>query len=104
MDNEQWSIIDDENLSDVPQENVDEYLEIFSFFDRDCSGVITRDKLGQAMREFGWKPTEGELQVSGFQEIEKVVNNYSTFKIIRLHCYTNNTCQNSVINFKQFRN
>ncbi len=82
MENEQWNIIDDENLSDVTQEELDEYLEIFSFFDRDCSGAITRDKLGQAMREFGWKPTEGELQVSGFHEIGKVVYNYSTFKII----------------------
>ena len=40
-----------------------EYREIFSFFDRDGGGTITSVELGQVMRTFGWNPSEGDLQV-----------------------------------------
>ena len=47
----------------LPEEEMEEYREIFSFFDRDGGGTITSVELGQVMRTFGWNPTEGDLQV-----------------------------------------
>ena len=47
----------------LPEEQIEEYREIFSFFDRDGGGTITSVELGQVMRTFGWNPTEGDLQV-----------------------------------------
>ena len=47
----------------LPEEQMEEYREIFSFFDRDGGGTITSVELGQVMRTFGWNPTEGDLQV-----------------------------------------
>ena len=62
------SRMDAENLEEVaimlPEDKIQEYREIFSFFDRDGGGTITTLELGQVMRTFGWNPTEGDLQVS----------------------------------------
>ena len=59
-----------ETLEDVtvllPEEKIQEYREIFSFFDRDGGGTITSVELGQVMRTFGWNPSEGDLQVRMF--------------------------------------
>merc|ERR1719331_1304433 len=41
---------------------LEEYQDIFSFFDRDGGGTITSVELGQVMRTFGWNPTDLELQ------------------------------------------
>merc|ERR1719347_2390605 len=46
----------------LSQEKLQEYQEIFSFFDRDGGGSISSVELGQVMRTFGWNPTEMELQ------------------------------------------
>merc|ERR1719189_3560264 len=46
----------------LPEEEMEEYREIFSFFDRDGGGTITSVELGQVMRTFGWNPSEGDLQ------------------------------------------
>jgi len=46
----------------LSEEKLQEYRDIFSFFDRDGGGTITTVELGQVMRTFGWTPTEGELQ------------------------------------------
>merc|ERR1719245_613305 len=55
-----------ENIDEVtillPEEKIQEYREIFSFFDKDGGGSITSVELGQVMRTFGWNPTELELQ------------------------------------------
>ena len=60
--------MDAENLEEVaimlPEDKIQEYREIFSFFDRDGGGTITTLELGQVMRTFGWNPTEGDLQVT----------------------------------------
>ena len=53
----------DEVAINLPEEEMEEYREIFSFFDRDGGGTITSVELGQVMRTFGWNPTEGDLQV-----------------------------------------
>merc|ERR1719347_212229 len=46
----------------LSQEKLQEYQEIFSFFDRDGGGSISTVELGQVMRTFGWNPTDMELQ------------------------------------------
>jgi len=48
-----------ENLS---PEKLQEYKDIFSFFDRDGGGFISSLELGQVMKTFGWNPSESELQ------------------------------------------
>ncbi len=59
--------MDAEQLEEVavmlPDDKIQEYREVFSFFDRDGGGTITSTELGQVMRTFGWNPTEGDLQV-----------------------------------------
>lgn len=61
-------MVDVDQLEEVtvmlPEEKIQEYRDIFSFFDRDGGGTITSVELGQVMRTFGWSPTEGDLQVS----------------------------------------
>ena len=52
----------------LPEEEMEEYREIFSFFDRDGGGTITSVELGQVMRTFGWNPTEGDLQVLALEQ------------------------------------
>ena len=68
MEKERQSRMDAENIEEVaimlPEDKIQEYREIFSFFDRDGGGTITTLELGQVMRTFGWNPTEGDLQVS----------------------------------------
>ena len=43
----------DEVAINLPEEEMEEYREIFSFFDRDGGGTITSVELGQVMRTFG---------------------------------------------------
>lgn len=60
------SMVEGENIDEVtimlPEDKIQEYREVFSFFDRDGGGTITSVELGQVMRTFGWNPTEGDLQ------------------------------------------
>jgi hypothetical protein len=67
LDGPAMAALDAEQLEEVavmlPEEKIQEYREIFSFFDRDGGGTITNVELGQVMRTFGWTPTEGDLQV-----------------------------------------
>ena len=62
-------MVDAEQLEEVavmlPEDKIQEFREVFSFFDRDGGGTITSVELGQVMRTFGWNPTEGDLQVGG---------------------------------------
>merc|ERR1712018_740053 len=44
------------------EEQVNEFREAFSLFDRDSDGTITTNELGTVMRSLGQNPTEGELQ------------------------------------------
>ena len=53
----------------LSEDKIEEYREVFSFFDRDGGGTITSVELGQVMRTFGWNPTEGDLQVRGHSEM-----------------------------------
>jgi len=57
---------------------LEEYKDIFSFFDRDGGGSITSVELGQVMRTLGWDPSEIELQEL-ISEIDQDGNGVITF-------------------------
>eukprot|EP01083_Nonionella_stella_P242036 844632_1 len=46
----------------LTQEEVDEYREAFSLFDKDGDGSISADELGIVVRTIGMNPTELEVQ------------------------------------------
>ena len=43
-------------------DNLAEFKEAFSLFDKDGDGTITNKELGTVMRSLGQNPTEAELQ------------------------------------------
>ena len=46
----------------MTEEQIAEFKEAFSLFDKDGDGTITTKELGTVMRSLGQNPTEGELQ------------------------------------------
>ncbi|GLH08873.1 Calmodulin [Gryllus bimaculatus] len=51
------------NLADqLTEEQIAEFKEAFSLFDKDGDGTITTKELGTVMRSLGQNPTEAELQ------------------------------------------
>lgn len=46
----------------MTEEQIAEYKEAFSLFDKDGDGTITTKELGTVMRSLGLNPTEAELQ------------------------------------------
>jgi len=46
----------------LSEEQIAEFKEAFSLFDRDGDGKITSKELGTVMRSLGQNPTEAELQ------------------------------------------
>ncbi|XP_067647520.1 calmodulin-like [Eurosta solidaginis] len=46
----------------LTEEQILEYKEAFSLFDKNADGMITVKELGTVMRSLGQNPTEGELQ------------------------------------------
>ena len=49
-------------MTDLSEEQVAEFKEAFSLFDKDGDGKITTKELGTVMRSLGQNPTEAELQ------------------------------------------
>eukprot|EP00090_Calanus_glacialis_P000467 TRINITY_DN10279_c0_g1_i1.p1 TRINITY_DN10279_c0_g1~~TRINITY_DN10279_c0_g1_i1.p1 ORF type:complete len:189 (+),score=76.57 TRINITY_DN10279_c0_g1_i1:51-569(+) len=47
---------------ELSPEKLQEYKDIFSFFDRDGGGSIGAEEFGQVMKTFGWSPQEEELK------------------------------------------
>ena len=47
----------------MTEEQIAEFKEAFSLFDKDGDGTITTKELGTVMRSLGQNPTEAELQV-----------------------------------------
>eukprot|EP01098_Paradermamoeba_levis_P008009 TRINITY_DN3336_c0_g2_i1.p1 TRINITY_DN3336_c0_g2~~TRINITY_DN3336_c0_g2_i1.p1 ORF type:complete len:173 (+),score=81.40 TRINITY_DN3336_c0_g2_i1:60-521(+) len=47
---------------DLTEEQIEEYKEAFSHFDKDGDGSITTKELGTVMRSLGLSPTEEDLQ------------------------------------------
>merc|ERR1712206_22176 len=51
------------NMADqLTEEQIAEFKEAFSLFDKDGDGTITTKELGTVMRSLGQNPTEAELQ------------------------------------------
>ncbi|KAK2162459.1 hypothetical protein LSH36_98g03026 [Paralvinella palmiformis] len=50
------------NHNNIKEEQLAEYKEAFSLFDKDGDGCITTHELGTVMRSLGQCPTEAELQ------------------------------------------
>ena len=46
----------------LSNEQISEFKEAFSLFDKDGDGTITTKELGTVMRSLGQNPTEAELQ------------------------------------------
>ena len=46
----------------LTEEQIAEFQEAFSLFDKDGDGTITTKELGTVMRSLGQNPTEAELQ------------------------------------------
>ena len=49
-------------VDQLTEEQVAEFKEAFSLFDKDGDGTITTKELGTVMRSLGQNPTEAELQ------------------------------------------
>jgi len=49
-------------MSNLSAEQISEFKEAFSLFDKDGDGTITTKELGTVMRSLGQNPTEAELQ------------------------------------------
>ena len=48
---------------ELTEEQIEEFKEAFSLFDKDGDGTITTKELQTVMRSLGQNPTEAELQV-----------------------------------------
>jgi len=46
----------------LTEEQIAEFKEAFSLFDKDLDGRITEEELGIVMRSLGQRPTESELK------------------------------------------
>uniref|UniRef100_A0A8C6FU32 EF-hand calcium-binding domain-containing protein 11 n=1 Tax=Moschus moschiferus TaxID=68415 RepID=A0A8C6FU32_MOSMO len=46
----------------LTEEQIEEFKEAFSLFDKDGDGTLTTKELGTVMRPLGQNPTEAELQ------------------------------------------
>ena len=49
-------------VDQLTEEQITEFKEAFSLFDKDGDGTITTKELGTVMRSLGQNPTEGEIQ------------------------------------------
>lgn len=46
----------------LSEEQIQSLKDVFDLFDKDKSGSISTDELGDVMRSLGQEPTDGELQ------------------------------------------
>ena len=51
-----------ERTDSLSEEQIAEFMEAFSLFDKDKNGIITTKEVGTVMRSLGQNPTEAELQ------------------------------------------
>jgi len=57
-----WSLVFHQQADQLTEEQIAEFKEAFSLFDKDGDGTITTKELGTVMRSLGQNPTEAELQ------------------------------------------
>ena len=55
------------SASQLTEEQVAEFREAFSLFDKDGDGTITTRDLGSLFRSLGQNPTNNELQVCAYE-------------------------------------
>lgn len=67
----------------LTEEQIAEFKEAFSLFDKDGDGTITTKELGTVMRSLGQNPTEAELQ----DMINEVDADGMSFLIINIFQY-----------------
>uniref|UniRef100_A0A1A8RH85 EF-hand domain-containing protein n=1 Tax=Nothobranchius rachovii TaxID=451742 RepID=A0A1A8RH85_9TELE len=58
----EWLLVLVEMADQLTEEQIAEFKEAFSLFDKDGDGTITTKELGTVMRSLGQNPTEAELQ------------------------------------------
>ena len=63
----------------LTEEQIAEFKEAFSLFDKDGDGTITTKELGTVMRSLGQNPTEAELQGKTFAESHFFKVDFSNF-------------------------
>ena len=66
----------------LTEEQIAEFKEAFSLFDKDGDGTITTKELGTVMRSLGQNPTEAELQDMINEVDADGKHNLLTFSII----------------------
>lgn len=64
----------------LTEEQIAEFKEAFSLFDKDGDGTITTKELGTVMRSLGQNPTEAELQ-----DMINEVDADGEFRTVRLY-------------------
>jgi calmodulin len=62
MERNELTFILTTEMGDLSPEQIAEFKEAFSLFDKDGDGTITTKELGTVMRSLGQNPTEAELQ------------------------------------------
>ncbi|OWF37074.1 Calmodulin [Mizuhopecten yessoensis] len=56
------SLVSSKKSDQLTEEQIAEFKEAFSLFDKDSDGIITTKELGTVMRSLGQNPTEAEVQ------------------------------------------
>uniref|UniRef100_A0A4W5Q911 Calmodulin 3b (phosphorylase kinase, delta) n=1 Tax=Hucho hucho TaxID=62062 RepID=A0A4W5Q911_9TELE len=62
VDNSHSCFLLSSQADQLTEEQIAEFKEAFSLFDKDGDGTITTKELGTVMRSLGQNPTEAELQ------------------------------------------
>ncbi len=68
-------------VDQLTEEQIAEFKEAFSLFDRDGDGKITSKELGTVMRSLGQNPTEAELQdmINEVDSDGKIIESFAIF-------------------------
>lgn len=64
-----WTMVPYSTFLQLTEEQIAEFKEAFSLFDKDGDGTITTKELGTVMRSLGQNPTEAELQDQGYTDV-----------------------------------
>nr|CAD7441773.1 unnamed protein product [Timema bartmani] len=75
----------------LTEEQIAEFKEAFSLFDKDGDGTITTKELGTVMRSLGQNPTEAELQ-----DMINEVDADAIVKLLLIHSFCAEMSDNSV--------